>query len=73
MAEKIYYVDAISTFRVRYKVKAESAEAALKQVDLADALDIDYQDQQHLGETVIGISQVVTIPFLLEDQIKNLS
>jgi hypothetical protein len=72
MTEKEYYVDAISVFKVRYKVKATSAEAAIMMVDSADTLDLDYLDQVHLNETIIGVSQTVVQPFLLEDQIKNI-
>lgn len=58
-----YLVETISMFRMRYVVESDTAEYAMKQVNMG----LDEFGQKHLGETIIS-ARVVS-----DEEIRDLS
>lgn len=53
---KEYYVDAITTFKVRYTIKAPTARAAIDMFEASSDTDLDISDQVLLGEMVVAVA-----------------
>jgi len=52
--KKLFIIDTISTFRLRYAIEAESLEHAYDEVTMNGGDDFfDELSQKHLGETII--------------------
>ena len=69
---KIYFVDVISTFRMRYAIRAESAEKAREKFYELDKDDyITEFSQKHLGEKVSDIREVTQKQYLLDFDTDN--
>lgn len=52
---KEYHVDTISSFKVRYSVKAESAQSAMDIFNESHNVDLEMIDQFCLGEVISDI------------------
>jgi hypothetical protein len=61
MSEKIYIVEAISMFRMRYAVRCQSAEHATDTVVMQEAQEMS---QQHLDEVVSNVREVTEAEYL---------
>ncbi len=61
MSEKIYIVEAISMFRMRYAVRCQSAEHATDTVVMQEAQEMS---QLHLDEVVSNVREVTEAEYL---------
>lgn len=71
---KIYFVDTVSIFRMRYAIRAESAEKAREkfyELDKDDYKSITEFSQKHLGEKVSDIREVNQKQYLLDFDTDN--
>lgn len=69
---KIYFVDTVSIFRMRYAIRAESAEKAREKFNELDKSEsITEFSQKHLGEKVSDIREVNQKQYLLDFDTDN--
>lgn len=72
--DKIFIVETISTFKIRYAIKGKSLEHAMDTVTCEEAEELD---QEFLGETIFGGKEVTEKQFLEKetnsDYMKNSS
>jgi len=69
---KIYFVDTVSIFRMRYAIRAESAEKAREKFNELDKNEsITEFSQKHLGEKVSDIREVNQKQYLLDFDTDN--
>lgn len=61
MSEKIFVVDAISMFRMRYAVRCKSAEHAADTVVMNEAEEMS---QLHLDEVISSVREVTEAEYL---------
>ena len=65
MTEKLYVVDVMTTFRMRYVVKARSEEHALDEV-VCNEHDTEFKEfsQEHIGTHIFSSREVDTKEYL---------
>ena len=68
MSEKIYIVEAISMFRMRYAVRCQSAEHATDTVVMQEAEEMS---QQHLDEVISSVREVTEAEYLAQFDADN--
>lgn len=71
---KIYFVDTVTIFRIRYAFHAESAEKAREkfyELDKDEYESITEFSQKHLGEKVSDIREVTQKQYLLDFDTDN--
>lgn len=66
---KIFIVETISTFKIRYAIRCKSLEDAMDTVACEEA---DELDQNWLGETIFGGKEITEKQFL-NDEIKDVN
>ena len=59
MEKKLYLVEVVSTFRIRYVVEARSEEHALDEVTMEEAnSEFEEFSQEHINEDIISIREL---------------
>lgn len=59
--DKIFIVETISTFKIRYAIRGQSLEHAMDTVVCEEAEELD---QEFLGETIFGGKEITEKQFL---------
>lgn len=59
--DKIFIVETISTFKIRYAIRGKSLEHAMDTVTCKEAEELD---QDWLGETIFGCKEITEKQFL---------
>lgn len=62
--DKIFIVETVSTFKIRYAIKGKSLEHAMDTVALEEAEELD---QEFLTETIFGGREVTEKEFLSKE------
>ena len=66
--DKIFIVETISQFKIRYAVRGKSLEHAMDTVTCEEAEEMD---QKFIGETIFGGHEVTQEQFLVEQAVEN--
>ena len=65
MSKKLFIVDTISTFRMRYVIEAEELSHAYDEVTMNGGADDQFDEltQKHLGETIVDGREITKKEF----------
>ena len=66
--DKIFIVETISQFKVRYAIRGKSLEHAMDTVVCEEAEEMD---QKFIGETILGGHEITQEQFLVEQSLEN--
>ena len=65
MEKKLYLVEVVSTFRMRYVVEARAEEHALDEVTMEEAnSEFEEFSQEHIGENISSVRELTKSEYL---------